>query len=359
MKKIALTILLIMCSFSSVYSQKIEKDSTKQNDTIKDKKIDFKVMPFLSYNRNLKLMLGAIPMLMYKLDKNDNVSAKSLTGASIVYTTNESYIFAFFNKWYFKEDNWRGTFFAFSGNINSQFYVTDFQTSDFYEYGTKTTIISAGIQRKIINKLYGGVTYTFANYNTEFEDNVQPATSTQTNGIELNMLYDSRDEVYYPTSGINGQLKFISFPEWFANETQANKISVEYNTYFPARNNSDVIAARLSGKVGLGNIAFEQQETIGGKDIRGYSEGKYRGDGRFALQGEYRYNFGEKMGLVGFAGLATIYGSDNEDFDWKAYPGVGMGYRYAAFKKVKFNIGLDAAVGKDDWSVTFRIGEAF
>ena len=154
MKKNIFIILLISFCFSSAYSQKTEKNSTIQNDSLNEKKVDFNVMPFLSYNRNFQFMFGAIPMLMYKLDENDEVSAKSLSGVSAIYTTNDSYIFAFFNKWYFKEDNWRGTFFVFTGDLNSQFYVNDFQTPDFYDYGTKATIISAGIQRKIINNLY-------------------------------------------------------------------------------------------------------------------------------------------------------------------------------------------------------------
>ena len=143
------------------------------------------------------------------------------------------------------------------------------------------------------------------------------------------------------------------------NDLVANKIKPEYNQYFPTRAGKDVIAARFSGSFGLGEIPFEQQVTIGGKDIRGYSEGKYRGDGLVALQGEYRYNFNPRMGLVGFAGLATIYGSETTDFDWRIYPAGGVGYRYRAFKEVKFNIGLDAALGKDDWGIYFRIGEAF
>ncbi len=99
--------------------------------------------------------------------------------------------------------------------------------------------------------------------------------------------------------------------------------------------------------------------TLGGRDIRGYSEGKYRGDGLMAVHGEYRYNFKNKLGLVAFFGLGAIYGSDTESFDWKTYPGGGVGIRYRAFKTVKFNIGLDAAMGKDDWGLYFRIGEAF
>lgn len=237
--------------------------------------------------------------------------------------------------------------------------MDDVDTPGFYDYGTKTTIVSVGVQRQIVKAFYGGITYTFSHYDTQYEDNVQPPSTTRTNGLEVNLLLDTRDAVYYPTTGKRSRLRWITYPEGVGNEVSANKILSEYNQYFSMRDDQDVLAARFSGKFGLGDIAFEQQVTVGGKDIRGYSQGKYRGDGLMAFQGEYRYNLNEKMGLVGFAGMATIYGSDTDSFNWKLYPGAGVGYRYRAFKTVKFNIGLDAAVGKDDWGVYFRIGEAF
>lgn len=73
------------------------------------------------------------------------------------------------------------------------------------------------------------------------------------------------------------------------------------------RGGQDVLALRFAGKFGLGDIAFEQQVTLGGRDIRGYSEGKYRGDGLVAAQGEYRYSLREKLGMVGFFGLADYF----------------------------------------------------
>ncbi|MCI9846044.1 hypothetical protein [Flavobacterium pectinovorum] len=36
-----------------------------------------------------------------------------------------------------------------------------------------------------------------------------------------------------------------------------------------------------------------------------------------------------------------------------------VSYRYKALKTEKFNVGLDAAVGKGDWGIYFHIGEAF
>ncbi|WP_223706161.1 hypothetical protein [Flavobacterium potami] len=128
----------------------------------KEKKIELRIMPYLSYNRNLDFMLGVIPMMMYKVNQADTISPKSLSGMSAIYTTNKSYVLAFFNRWYLNEDKWRLKFFFLTGNQNSQFYVDDADQPDFYDYGTKTTILSVGGQRKIIGQFYGGLSYTFA-----------------------------------------------------------------------------------------------------------------------------------------------------------------------------------------------------
>lgn len=352
MRHFLLFLFLILCT-TTLIGQKINDSVPK-----KEKKIELRVMPYLSYNRNLEFMFGVIPMMMYKLDTKDTISPKSLSGMSAIYTTNKSYFAALFNKWYLAEDKWRLKFFFFTGNQNSQFFVDDIEQPDFYDYGTKTLLTSVGAQRKIIDKFYAGLSYTFAHYNTNYEDNISPTSVSHSNALVINLLYDTRDAVYYPTKGYKIKLDWSTYPKFMDNQLASNRISFEANKYFSTRENKDVIAVRAYGKFGLGNVAFEQQSTIGNTDIRGYSEGKYRGAGLMDIQGEYRYNFG-KMGLTGFAGLATIYGSDTPSFDWKLYPGAGVGYRYNPFKKSKFNVGLDGAVGKGDWGIYFRIGEAF
>lgn len=356
-KAFILFVSLFFCN-SFMWAQTNPADSI-QKAKPETRNIDFNVMPYVSYNRTLDFMFGAIPMMMYKLNKADTISPKSLSGISAIYTTNKSYFISSFNKWYFDEDRWRIQAFLMTGNKNAQFYVDDLNVSDFYDYGTKMSIVNFSVQRRIIKGLYAGVGYSYSHYDTNYQDDIQPSSVTHTNGLQLVTLYDTRDAVYYPTKGDKIRLRWLTYPTWFGNDVSANKIFSEYNKYFPMRNGTDVLAARFAGKFGLGNIAFEQQVTIGGEDIRGYSEGKYRGDGLMDLQGEYRYNFNKKMGLVGFAGIATIYGSDTESFNWKIYPGAGVGYRYRAFKNEKFNVGLDGAVGKGDWGIYFRIGEAF
>ena len=104
---------------------------------------------------------------------------------------------------------------------------------------------------------------------------------------------------------------------------------------------------------------IEQQFIVGQTDIRGYTQGKYRGNAVYSVQGEYRWNIADRFGLVGFFGMATISGSVNEADNGTFLPGGGVGFRYTAFEKNHFNIGIDAAAGKDDWGLYFRIGESF
>ncbi len=354
-------IFVLFCFFVShtLNCQTSKSDILAGNTKEKEKRVDFSLMPYLSYNRNLKLMFGLVPMMMYKINPKDSISPKSLTGIAAITSTNGSYALAFFNKFYFKEDKWRASLYAFTGDLSSQFYVDNLFNPRFYDYTTDVQSVGLKLQRKVFNGLYVGLGYHYSKYKTVYEDTIQPEATTETNGIETSIQYDRRNSVYYPTTGKLSILKWVAFPTWFGNSVNANKIETEYNQYIPLRNNKDVLATRFSGTFGLGDIAFEQQISVGGKDIRGYSQGKYRGDGLLTIQAEYRYNFFKRMGVVGFLGAATVYGSETKNFNGLILPGAGIGFRYQAFEKIKFNIGIDAAFGRDDWSVNFRIGECF
>jgi outer membrane protein assembly factor BamA len=170
---------------------------------------------------------------------------------------------------------------------------------------------------------------------------------------------DQRDDPYYPKSGSLNEINWTSFPGFLGNEFESNKIEIALNKYIPIRKQQDVIAVRLYSGIGIGDLSFEQQFIVGQEDIRGYSQGKFRGDNMVTAQGEYRWNFHKRLSAVGFFGLATVYGSFNEQDNGRILPGIGTGIRYNIFPKYHMNAGIDIAKGKDDWGLYFRIGEAF
>ena len=87
---------------------------------------------------------------------------------------------------------------------------------------------------------------------------------------------------------------------------------------------------------------------------------RHRGDNIATIQTEYRWNGLGKAGFVGFFGLATVWGDEDiSGSNGEIFPGGGVGFRYTVFEEQHMNVGLDAAVGKNDWGLYFRISEAF
>lgn len=345
-------LILLALSISQFTFSETKKDSTKKN-------ISFVPIPYLNYNRSFGFSFGAVPMMMYKLNKNDTVSPSSISGAIGVYTTEKTWFAMAFSKFYFNEDKWRATLFGGRGNINFQFYLDHPLSPGYIDYNTIADVFMVEMQRKIIDKLYVGINYTYIKMITNFDVAEGVEQTEFFNGLGGIVSYDDRDDVYYPHKGFITNLKYNAFPEFLDNESVSQKLELDYNHYFEMKNKKDVFAFRFYGGLGLGDLSFNQQFVIGRDDIRGYTKGKYRGDQLVSLQGEYRWNPYKKIGFVGFAGIASVFNTINESDDGKILPGAGVGFRYMVFPKNKMNVGLEAAIGDGDWGIYFRIGESF
>jgi hemolysin activation/secretion protein len=143
------------------------------------------------------------------------------------------------------------------------------------------------------------------------------------------------------------------------NKFVSQKLELDYNHFIEMKNEKDVVAMRLYGGLGLGDLNFNQQFVVGRNDIRGYTQGKYRGNQILALQTEYRWNPFKKLGFVGFAGIASVFNAINDTDSGKLLPGAGAGIRYMVIPKNKMNVGMDIAFGDGDWGLYFKIGETF
>ena len=314
-------------------------------------------IPYINYNRSIGLTLGALPMVMFNPVMNDTLSPSSLGGLLGMYSTNDTWFLMGFTVMFFDEDNWRVALGGGRGSVNFQFYL-DNPIDMWVPYNTRADFFFSQVQRRVYKRAYAGVGYIYMHFRTGTDLFPQGIANTL-NGIMLNGSIDTRTNFYYPRAGFFTTARVISYPEWLDNVTTSNVIELDYNQYWAFRQNKDVLAARGFAGIGIGDLTFNQQFIVGQRDIRGYTQGEYRGDYKVALQGEYRYNFANRWGAVGFAGLATVFGSINEDQDGEILPGIGTGIRFTAFTDNNMNVGLDIAAGRNDWGIYFRIGEAF
>ena len=357
-KRLVLLLIFISSLNSNVNSQGVHSGGSNSSE-LNDKIFSIVPVPYINYSRTLEFAVFDITMAMYKLNPADTISPASITGLLGVYTTNDTWFGMFFQRFYLRQDNWRITAAGGFGSINFKFYL-DAPLSGFINYNTQANFLFGEVQRRVFKNLYAGINYTFTKFDTRFDTElpINP-DETSLHGIGIKLAFDDRDDVYYPRKGNFTEADFISYPEVLKNDFVSNKIEVKHNMYFSIREDSDVLAGRLYGGIGIGDLSFEQQFIVGRQDIRGYTQGAYRGDQLLAIQGEYRWNFHDKLSAVGFAGIATVFDSINEDDNGLLLPGIGTGIRYNIFPKYHMNAGIDIAAGKDDWGIYFKVGEAF
>jgi outer membrane protein assembly factor BamA len=167
--------------------------------------------------------------------------------------------------------------------------------------------------------------------------------------------------VYFPTRGLFLNFKSQFYRDWIGSDNNFVRYDINFNQFFDLlKDQRHILIARLNLNIATGDVPFQGQGIVGRDDIRGYSQGKYRGNQIYALQSEYRWLFNRsRFGVVGFLGLASAVNNFSDISFSGLLPGGGVGLRYKLIPAMKVNIGVDVGVGKDDYSLTFRIGESF
>ena len=363
------TTLLFFLLFAFVFVD--GQDSTvtnKQDSTATPKKrSSIAAIPMFNYNRTQGVMLGAMVSKYYKMNKKDTISPSSNTGITGIYTQQKSYVFIAYSKLYFAEDRWRITAAAGTMDVNFQFYFEDPVASvgNFYDYSTKANFAVLQVQRNIFRRIYVGPTGTFNKSTTTFgfpdASGKDSVTTSNLNNVGYIISNDTRDHVQYPTRGMFLTFKNQFFRSWVGSDYKFEKYILTYNQFFKLSKKDDrqVLAVRANLNIADGDVPFEGQTVVGGDDIRGYSQGKYRANQIYTLQGEYRWNFYKRWGMVAFAGVASAVPKFSDIAINELLPGVGAGLRFRMLPHEKINVGIDGGVGKGDYSITFRLGEAF
>lgn len=337
-----------------------------QSDTIPKKKSKFTGLPTLGFNESSGAQVGGMAMLVFDLNKKDTISPPSSVNAQAVLTGTRSWYGLVHTKLYWNQDNWRAIFAIGHGDLNFQFY-SDYlylQNNGFIDYETITNFTFATFSRRIVDRLYGGISFSYNKMETTYYiENIShsnyPDTTKILIGVGVPFNYDSRDNHFNPSKGINADFRASFNHKVLGSEVNFNSLKLEINWYNQTQNKS-IWAYRTTVYSGLGDVPFEGQRIVGRKDIRGYTKGKYRGDQIYTAQVEYRKELKKRWGYVAFAGLASSINNKKESNAWGGLlPGVGAGLRYMAIKEQRINLGIDAALGKDDWGIYFRIGEVF
>lgn len=358
-------IVLAFCLFPLFLSAQFgtKKDSTK--------KVSFAVIPVINYNTSMGIMVGGMGSAFYKLNAQDTISPSSSSMVFGMYTGNKTWMGLGVQKFYFNEDKWRAKVVAGTGNFFFQFFqgLPGGMTGQYNDNGiwidfdTRARFVLGEIQRQVISNFYVGFEALFMNAETTFElpiGEIKPKSSASMNSLGYTLQFDNRDDVNYPVKGYFANFKNRFIREAFGATENYDNYEISANFFWDIKKNSkSVLVSRIYTNIASGDVPFQAQNFIGGDDLRGYSKGEFRGNQIYAIQAELRQNVYKKFGMVGFVGVGSAVNEIGDIPDSDFLPSIGFGIRYLMIAKEKVNIGIDVGVGKDDWSLTFRIGEAF
>lgn len=324
-------------------------DSDQQGETSEN---NYVVAPLVLSAPAFGNALGV--MGMYFLDRDSSNSAPPSNIQFIgAYSDTDSHFLGFFNQNFLKNDTLRSRYGVANGKINNDFDIPDIGNVLF---SSTINAVFARLDRKWADNIFLGVKFGYSkvNYSPENDSardyfNIYGVEDNHSGQFGVIAVYDSRDDIRFPSKGALSELSVTFVPEWLGSE-QAYEVVQVFVNHYDEKMPNHILALRFSGRFTPEDTPYVGLSTLGQRsDLRGYTSGEIVAENLLSSQAEYRWMYAPKWGLVGFAGVASLFdggfGNINDD---RIYYSGGIGLRYQLHKKNKVNFRIDFAWGEDD-----------
>ena len=189
-------------------------------------------------------------------------------------------------------------------------------------------------------------------------------------GISLNVVYDTRDNLVNPYSGIFANANFRYNLTMLGSDQNSSSLWLEFRSYIglSKQRPRHLVAFWVFGNfVTGGTVPYLDLFSLGddqrARSGRGYLQGRYRGAEFVYGQAEYRFPISPCSQILGGVVFVNACSASNQFpgvrlFDY-VKPAVGAGLRIMVNKHFRTNINIDFAVGLGSDGLYFSGQEAF
>ncbi len=206
-------------------------------------------------------------------------------------------------------------------------------------------------------------------YNTMFGFNTTQYISS---ALNVNLLYDTRDNMINPYKGYFAQINFRTAPRFLGNTKTSEFVSLEWRSFhgLSKRNPRHLFAFWMLGTfTPAGEFPYLILPALGydqrGRSGRGYVQGRFRGSKMVYGEAEYRFQISRCGGILGGVLFINATTTDNPTplssvklFNY-IEPGYGFGFRMAVDKQSRTNLQLDFGFGNNSAGVYLGAAETF
>ena len=340
----------------------IAPDIRKDETRLKLQRGDFVVVPIPISNPTLNEGLVVGSAYFYpQSEEEKKLQPASVTAAAGLYTSNDSRAFALVQQNYWKNNKWRFTGVVGGADLRLSLLTSDQSAGEqSVDWRINGAFLFAKIASRIKGNWYGGILTRLIDANQRIE--VAASTSDFDTGSDVLSVglgafaeYDSRDNPFNSSSG-----RYFKFDALFNDEAIGSNATYQsYGAAFRSYHrltDSVVLAWELQGCQRGGTAPLWDACTV---KLRGFSATDYLGKVSGSGQIEARWQFAERWGVAGFAGVGYVGSSFNGIREREAIPSYGAGLRFTVLKAKRINLRLDYAHSTDSDAIHVSVGEAF
>ncbi|MCY9865207.1 BamA/TamA family outer membrane protein [Vibrio coralliirubri] len=241
---------------------------------------------------------------------------------------------------------------------------TDIQPLEF-STETRGVVLQQGVQFRVADTpLMLGVkqfvSYTEITSDSQIVDKLMEYTLGQTivtSGLGLTADYDTRNNLFYPTSGYQFSADYMVYDEKLGSDQAYRKLDVEGEVYVPLATQW-TLAFAANYQNFQSDELFLSPTTQPYIQLRGVSSYRYQGDEITTLQSQVVFDIDDRWNVSGFYG----YGQAKEEVELSQDQTVGaygVGFRYQIARRYGLRIGMDLARSDDENAFYISLGSGF
>ncbi len=187
------------------------------------------------------------------------------------------------------------------------------------------------------------------------------AKGSTSTGMQLAMIYDSRDNLLNAKEGLYIELTHGFYSKTFGGTQNYELTRFDLRLYTKLFNKpTSILAFQFMTHFSHGDTPLHELGRLGGDEtMRGYFEGRYTDRNLYATQVEWRQKINRLWGFVAFAGMGGVAPSIDKFRIENIRPSVGVGLRFLVDNVEDLNLRLDFGVGQRTNNYYLKIAEAF
>lgn len=210
-------------------------------------------------------------------------------------------------------------------------------------------------------RAWAGMSYTLATTEIGFEAPAATpglpdfAVDSDVAGLSPLFSYDSRDNFMTPKSGSYLESSISFYDEALGSDADFQRAGIDAMHFFPLHPRL-TLGARLGAKFSYGDAPFYMRPFI---SLRGVEAMRYQGEHATEFEAELRWQFYERISLVGFGGVGETWTSLAVAEDVTRVAAGGAGLRYELARRQGLHVGADLAYGPDGTTIYIVFGSAW